>query len=64
MYPAAYRPYAVRIETAVMGGSQFLEETVHVLAADAEQAQDLAIAYIEARGDCHRHVMHIHSIGG
>lgn len=51
--------YAVRIETTAMGGSNFLEETVHVMAADAEQAQDLAISHIEARGDCHRHVMYV-----
>ena len=51
--------YAVRIETAVMGSTNFLEETVSVEAVDAEQAQDLAISHVEARGDCHRHVLSV-----
>lgn len=62
MYPIAYRPYAVRLETSAHRGDNFLEETVHVLAANGEHAQDLAIAYVEARGDSHRHVLYIHNL--
>lgn len=51
--------YAVRIETAPAGSSNFLEETVPVEAAGAEQARDLAIAHVEERGDCHRHVLSV-----
>lgn len=62
MYPSAYRPYAVRLETSANRGDNFLEETVHVLAANGEQAQDLAITYVEARGDSHRHVLSVHNL--
>ena len=56
MYPTAY---AVRVETAPMGSDAFLDETVHVLASNADAAQDLAITHIEARGDCFRHVLSV-----
>lgn len=58
-YAMSLIAYAVRIETAPIGSNNFLEETVPVEAADAEQAQDLAIAHVEARGDCHRHVLSV-----
>lgn len=53
------RVYAVRVETALMGSDNFLEETIHVTARCSESAQDTAIGIVEKRGHCHRHVISV-----
>ena len=55
----ARRPHRVAIEVALRGTDAWRVAGVLVLAEDAEDAQDRAIAHVERTGRCHRHVLSV-----
>jgi len=50
--------YEVGIEAAPTATQEFRQHRLPIVARDADEAQELAVAEIEGMGFCHRHVLY------